>query len=293
MRTVLFVGAASAALAAAGPDALMPFKDAAGAATEVSVAFIVDFGGGKAPVVGCVRVPAGDNGYAALSAFTAQEGEAEPIYNSAGLLCSINDLPPNAPTVCGERVAGGYDYWAYWHGTSGSWVYASSGAFALVQNGDVEGWRYENPGSSNPSDPQPAAAPNYAAICGPLAVPPTTVTTQSTMATTTTTSPSVPAAHTGPPATSPGTAVTTPGAPGREPPASTAHVSSSPTTSAVVETTTPITTPASTREALAAQPASADRAGGGSAVPLVVGGVLILLLAGGAVLAWRRRTGTP
>ncbi len=94
---ILFVGAASAALAAAGPDALMPFKDAAGAATEVSVAFVVDFGGLGAPVVGCVQVPSTDNGYAALGAFVAQHGDAQPIYNNAGLLCSIDNLPGNAP----------------------------------------------------------------------------------------------------------------------------------------------------------------------------------------------------
>ena len=170
----LLLGAASAALATAGPDALMPFKDAAGAASEVSVAFVVDFGSLGAPVVGCVHVPSTDNGYAALGAFTAQRGEAQPIYNNAGLLCSIDNLPGNAPTVCGSQVAGGYDYWSYWHGTTGSWVYASTGAFSTVQEGDVEGWRFETDGQSNPNDPHPSPAPSYASICGSAVSTPTT-----------------------------------------------------------------------------------------------------------------------
>ena len=175
LRAMLFVGAASAALAAAGPDALCPFKAVAGAATEVSVAFVVDFGGLGPPVVGCVQVPANDNGYEALGAFTAQHGEAAPIYNSAGLLCSINNLPGNAPAVCGQQVAGGYDYWSYWHGTTGAWVYANTGAFSTVQSGDVEGWRFETDGQSSPSDPHPAPASGYAGICGSVASTTSTV----------------------------------------------------------------------------------------------------------------------
>ena len=195
----LFVGAASAALAAAGPDALMPFKDAAGAATEVSVAFVVDFGGLGPPVVGCVQVPSTDNGYAALGVFVAQHNEAQPIYNSAGLLCSIDNLPGNAPTVCGAQVAGGYDYWSYWHGTTGAWVYASTGAFSPVQNGDVEGWRYQTDGQSNPSDPHPSVTPSYASICGSV----TAVSTTTAPANVTSVPPATLAPPTGPAGGSP------------------------------------------------------------------------------------------
>ena len=62
ISAALMVAAASAALAGAGPDALMPFRDAAGAATEVSVAFVVDFGDLGAPVVGCTQVPSTEDG---------------------------------------------------------------------------------------------------------------------------------------------------------------------------------------------------------------------------------------
>ena len=124
VRTALFVGAVSAALASGGPDALLPFRDMAGAATEVSVAFVVDFGGSTPPVVRCVRVPSGTNGYQALTIFTQEENEAAPVYNSSGLLCSINGDPSSG---CGLAVSGGYIYWSYWHGTSGTWQYANRG----------------------------------------------------------------------------------------------------------------------------------------------------------------------
>ena len=103
----LVVGAASAALALAGPDALVPFKDAAGAATEVGVAFVIDFGGSAAPVVGCVKVPPSDNGYQALSAFTTQEHLTAPTYNSTDLLCSINGVPAGAPGSAGRASGTG------------------------------------------------------------------------------------------------------------------------------------------------------------------------------------------
>ncbi len=295
---ILLVGVASAALAAAGPDALMPFKDAAGAATEVSVAFVVDFGGLGAPVVGCVQVPSTDNGYAALGAFVAQHGEAQPIYNNAGLLCSIDNLPGNAPTVCGAQVAGGYDYWSYWHGTTGSWVYASTGAFSAVQEGDLEGWRFETDGQSNPNDPHPLPAPSYASICGSAVSTPT--------------SPAPPAAA---PATAvaPSTGLASGGATpktsdgsGRSsvattPVPATAHPAAAPSSSTTPSvgvggtsgTTAPSTRPSHPglpAQSLRATPAADDRAGGGDgALPAIVGALLVLALAAGAVFGWRRR----
>ena len=161
--TALVVGAGATALSLAGPDALVPFVSVAGAATDVGVAFVLDFGGTVGTVVGCVHVPATDNGYDALAAFTAQEHLAAPTYNSAGLLCSIGGTPASG---CGQTVAGGYIYWSYWHGTSGSWQYASTGAFATVTTGDVEGWRFQDPGTGEPNDPPPRAAPDYTSICG-------------------------------------------------------------------------------------------------------------------------------
>ncbi len=133
----LFVAAAAAALAAAGPDALVPFRAVAGAAaSEVQVAFVIDFGGSAHASVGCVKVPAGDNGYQALAAFTAQEHEQAPTYNTSGLLCSINDIPSSG---CGQEVSDGYIYWSYWEVASGKWKYADAGAFGAVTTGEIRG----------------------------------------------------------------------------------------------------------------------------------------------------------
>jgi hypothetical protein len=181
VRIALIVAAIAAALAAAGPDALDPFRDVAGAATEVTVAFVLDFGGSTGAKVGCVKVPSGDNGYEALGAFTAEGRLADPTYNNAGLLCSINEVPTSG---CGQVVSGGYVYWSYWIGTSGTWQYSSVGAQGTVSDGDVYGWKFQNPGKGNPGDPPPGVSPAQAlAICA-TTTPTTTTTTRPTPPTT-------------------------------------------------------------------------------------------------------------
>ncbi len=115
-RWAVVIAAAAAALAWGGPDALVPLKDAAAATSQVSVAFIVDFGGSDKVDVGCVKVPSTDNGYAALLAFTQQEDVAPPTYANSGLLCSIGGIPSSG---CGQVDGDGYIYWSYWHGDSG------------------------------------------------------------------------------------------------------------------------------------------------------------------------------
>jgi hypothetical protein len=166
-RGALVVAAGTAALALAGPFALRPFVDvahAAGTAGETSVAFVLDFGGSTTDqVVGCVTVPSTDDRYDALAAFVGQEHLAQPTYNSSGLLCSINGIPASG---CGTEVADGYIYWAYWTGGPHGWTYSESGAQGSVGTDDVEGWRFENPGKANPSDPPPRTAARYGAICG-------------------------------------------------------------------------------------------------------------------------------
>lgn len=300
VSALLFVGAASAALAAGGPDALVPFSDAAGAATEVSVAFVIDFGSFGPPVVGCVQVPSTDNGYYALAAFTAQEGEAAPIYNNAGLLCSINGEPANAPTVCGDRVAGGYDYWSYWHGTTGSWTYANTGAFATVENGDVEGWRYETEAASNPSDPPPAPAPDYASLCGSVPSPSTTAPVPATTATTAPPAPTSPGPAGGgatapkgsgitPGASTPTTAAG--GAPTTSTPAS--GSTTAPSDHAPSSSPTSSTAPGAQSQSLRAAATADHQGSGGGAVPALIGALLVLALVAGAVLGWRRRARTP
>lgn len=297
----LALGATAAVCAGAGPLALLPFTDLARAAadTTVAVAFVVDFSGGAGPVAGCVHVPSGTNGYQALADFTAQEQEQAPTYNSSGLLCSINAVPSSG---CGDATANGYIYWSYWHGAAGSWQYAASGAFAAVQPGDVEGWRFENPGKANPSDPPPGAAPDYAALCGSVTAPsPTT----SAPAPSGGAGPSgVPGASShagpaapGPAAGSPGTAASTappsgaaPGSAATRAPTSTSPMPTVPGAGSAASRSR--SGAASRSQSLRAVDA-VTRPAGDSAVPVALGAGLVALLVGLAVWRWRTRARAP
>ena len=280
----------------------MPFRDVAGAATEVSVAFVVDFGDLGPPVVGCVRVPSSDTGYAALGAFVAEQGEEPPVYNNAGLLCSIDNLPGNAPSVCGAQVPGGYNYWSYWHGTTGSWVYASTGAFSDVQNGDVEGWRFETAGQSNPNDPRPSAPPNYSGICASMITTPTSAPPAAV-------APPDPSATGSTPAGSPGASAAPTGSAHSSTPARPLPGVTTPTTPSSAPTvppagslgtkdqSSPMATPlgsSSEAQSLRAAPVVENRgSSGGPGVPGAIGALLVLVLGVGAVVGWRRRARAP
>ena len=127
----LLLGAAGAALAPAGPGALVPLKMAIASAdsvgNDVYVAVVVDFGSGSSmsTISKCVPVPSTDRDSDALAAAV---GEANVAYSNSGLLCAIDNYPANGVQDCGQSVGSGdYDYWSYWHGTSGSWVYANNG----------------------------------------------------------------------------------------------------------------------------------------------------------------------
>ena len=160
-RGALVVAAGTAALALAGPLALRPFVDAAGAAGaagDVTVAFVIDFGPGTTPVVGCVDVPPTDNGYDALAAFASQEGIDQPTYNPSGLLCSINCIPSSG---CGQVVAGGYIYWSYFTGAKGGWTYAIVGCVR-------PGHRGRRPGVAVPESRQRAIPTTRSALSRPL-----------------------------------------------------------------------------------------------------------------------------
>jgi hypothetical protein len=174
----LLLGAAGAALAPAGPDALVPFKIlAASAADDVYVAVIVDFGSnsGLSSISKCVPVPSGSTDSDALAAAVGQNNVA---YSSSGLLCSIDGYPANGVQNCNATSGNGqYFFWSYWHGATGSWSYANDGpAEHGAADGDVEGWRFQNPGPASPGAPPPGPAPSYATICG-VHVPSSTTTT--------------------------------------------------------------------------------------------------------------------
>ena len=300
VRSLLLVGAAAAALSLAGPDALMPFKDVAGAATEVGVAFVVDFGGSTGPVVGCVTVPSSDNGYEALAAFTQKEHEAAPTYNNSGLLCSINGDPGSG---CGQTVPDGYIYWSYWHGSTGRWSYATTGAFATVATGDVEGWRFEDPGKSNPNDPPPGMPPDYNAICPPSpppSPPPSTPGTApssspgSPSVTTTTSGSSSPGAVTGSsggttPSTAPQSATSSTIAASGSKPTGAGHGTARPPGSPGPSTTA---VPGHRAQSLNATTTALQEKNGTSLIPFLVTGAIAAALFVLAALRWRKRPRT-
>ena len=290
------------ALAGGGADALTSLVAVAGAAAtagQVTVAFVLDFGSTGNELVGCVKVPKSDNGYQALSAFVAQEKLAAPTFAPSGLLCSIGAIPASG---CGVEVNGHYAYWSYFSGSSGHWVYATTGAFAQVApTGDVEGWRFQPEGSGNPKDPAPITTPSSAVSC-PTTTPTTTTTAPSTTttvpATTTTVAGELPGGATG------GSSGSGPAAEGAATPPTSA---APPTTSALAFTPSPTTTaPGSTTTAPRTVPggnslsvtnhsttpaalAATPRPG---VVPLLVVGTVLLGLAGAGIVLRRRRPPT-
>ncbi|HWG73433.1 MAG TPA: hypothetical protein VG184_05195 [Acidimicrobiales bacterium] len=173
----------------------------AAAATGSHVAFVVDFGGPTTSpgnvVQACVEVPSGDNNAQALADLSNQEGWPPPRYDPSGLLCAIDGTPASG---CGTLTAGGYDYWSYWQGTAGGWSYSNTGpAFATASAATTQGWRFQDPGHGNPSDPAPRGPADPAVTCGTTAPSPTAASTTVPAAT----SPTVPPPGPSSPASSP------------------------------------------------------------------------------------------
>jgi hypothetical protein len=312
VRSLLFVGAAAAALSLAGPDALMPFKDVAGAATEVGVAVVVDFGGSTPPIVKCVKVLPSDTGYRALIA--AQPVVFDP--SGGGLVCDIGNVPNSTGYPCGQSVQGGYQYWSYWYMTdgSGTWSYADRGASAEVGAAklgqDVEGWRFQNPGTGHKGDPPPRANPDYTNICGSVPTTPPVVGTNSsttvasssgnTNVTSTPASPSsgVPVSGGSTDATSSsgeksGMKSTTTGSPGSKSggDGGSSHPSTSSSTTPVASRDSHSTAPVPERHArpLNVSTTSVQERQGTSFIPLLVTGAIVAALIVVAALRWRKR----
>jgi len=322
----LLLGAGAAAMAPAGPEVLVPLRvGIAAAASEVYVAVVIDFGTGgpSGPIVQCVQVPAGTSTDATALAAVVDDQVA---YANSGLLCAIDGYPANGVANCDASSGQNYYFWSYWHGTSGNWVYANDGpAGSTVAPGDVEGWRFQNPGPANPNAPTPGPAPSYATIC-----PQALTTTTTAPLTTTTSSPSagspfgavsastVPAAGgSGPPATpaSGGTVTPTTSRSSAGHPAATTKAAGGATTSVpgTSGAASPITTRAppalgnSTRAAndrtdgagrtpgraqALGGTAGRSKSGGGAALPLVITGIVVALLGLGAFFRWRKQTDT-
>ena len=200
----LFVGAAAAVLAPVGPGALVPLKMAIASAdsvgNDVYVAVVVDFGNGSSMTTVSKCVPVASNARDS-DALAAAVGSSNVSYAGSGLLCAIDNYPANGVQNCGQGAGNGnFDFWSYWHGSSGGWVYANNGpAGQSVSNpaNDVEGWRFQNNEPASSSDPPPGMTPSYAQICNastevaPAQTPPapTSPTTMPGAATAPTTTP--------------------------------------------------------------------------------------------------------
>jgi hypothetical protein len=290
-------------LAPAGPGALVPFKiaiaSAASAGDDVYVAVVVDFGGGSSPssISKCVPVAPTAKDSDALAAAV---GTSNVSYNNAGLLCAIDNYPLNGVQNCGQSVgAGKYDYWSYWHGTSGSWVYANGGPAEQPVGSpadDVEGWRFQSNEPDNANSPPPMPSSVYAQICNAA----TEVPSSPGATTTTSTTPSVPTTTTG--ATTGPDQVSTPTAPstGAKSTAPGTSVSATPVTTTTTTATAPTTTSAGSgaksstgggsKQAVASSARHHPPGGSGSPLLPVLAAVLVVAALGGAaIFRWRRR----
>lgn len=126
-------------------------------AGEVRVVIVVDPGAAGSPSSVCMVVPEGTTGSQLLARRAAEIGGAAPRYASSGLLCAIDGYPSSG---CGDRTAGGYAYWAYFAGASGSWIYGNNNPFIKrLRDGDVEGWRFVD-GAGDGQDPPPRLGPS-------------------------------------------------------------------------------------------------------------------------------------
>jgi hypothetical protein len=300
-------------LAPVGPGAFVPLKLAIASAdsvgNDVYVAVVVDFGSGSSMSSVSKCVPVASNAHDS-DALAAAVGAGNVAYNNSGLLCSIDNYPVNGVQNCGAGVgSGNFDYWSYWHGSSGSWVYANDGPAehsVASQSNDVEGWRFQVDQPDNSSDPAPGIVPSYAQICNASTeVPPAQTPPAATPTTTATATPKPPSAvpTTGRTGTGPALATTPTTAAGTRP------KSDVPTKKAATGATKTTTTPgsgdtasgggndgsaqgsSSTHRSIAASAASSDSGGGASSnvLPVILIAAVVAALGGLALLRWRRR----
>ena len=318
----LFVGAAAAVLAPVGPGAFVPLKMAIASAdsigNDVYVAVVVDFGSGSSvsTVSKCVPVPSTGRDSDALA---ASVGQSNVAYASSGLLCAIDNYPANGVQNCGQSVgSGNYDYWSYWHGTSGSWVYGNNGPAeqsVSSPSDDVEGWRFQVDEPDTSNDPPPAAPASYAQICnastevppqGSEQPPATTATSTPPQTTATTMTSGGASPNPGPnPAVTPGTPPDVSVSPklagsgtttssGPETHAGTGgdtHPSSSSSPSAGSHPSSGSPSASKTPATALASPASHHDSGEGgeNLLPILLVAALITVLGGLAFFRWRRR----
>jgi hypothetical protein len=309
-------------LAPVGPGAFVPLKLAIASAdsvgNDVYVAVVVDFGSGSSMSSVSKCVPVASNAHDS-DALAAAVGAGNVAYSNSGLLCSIDNYPVNGVQNCGESVgSGNFDYWSYWHGSSGSWVYANDGPAehsVASQADDVEGWRFQVDQPDNSSDPPPGVAPSYAQICNASTeVPPAQTPPPATPTTAASASPTPPsaAAATGKAGTGPALATTPTTAAGTRPKSG---VSTKAAAAGATTTTTRLGSgntasgggsarsasgangargaqgSSSTDQSIAASAASSHSGRGGSSdvLPVILIAAVVAALGGLALFRWRRR----
>jgi hypothetical protein len=303
------VGAAAAALAPVGPGALIPLKMAIASAdsvgNDVYVAVVVDFGNGSSMSTVSKCVPVASSAHDA-DALAAAVGSGNVAYANSGLLCAIDNYPANGVQNCGESVgSGNYDYWSYWHGATGSWVYADDGPAEQSVSSpadDVEGWMYQLNEPDNRTDPAPAVTPSYNQICNASTEVPPPASPPAPATTTTTNAPAPPSV----------TPTTVKANAGLAPAATTSTaVSSRSKSSGATSTTTTAAASGTTTTTLAdggsdgtggtrnrgstdghrSAVASAPSHGGssGNLLPVILVAVVVAALGGFALVRWRRR----
>jgi hypothetical protein len=310
-------------LAPVGPGALVPLKMAVAAAdsvgNDVYVAVVVDFGSGSSMSSVSKCVPVASNAHDS-DALAAAVGAGNVAYNNSGLLCAIDNYPANGVQNCGESVGpGNYDYWSYWHGSSGSWAYANDGPTEQsvtsppndVEGNDVAGLRFQTNQPDNGSDPPPTVAPAYAQICNASTeVPPAQAPSAAATTTTTTTATPTPAsvtpttgtATTGRAGTGPALATTPTTAAGTRPKSGVSTTTAGPGATTTTTTTTlgsgdtasggaSAHGSSSTHSAMVASAASRHSGGGASSnvLPAILIAVVVAALGGLALFRWRRR----
>jgi hypothetical protein len=281
------------------------------ASGQVCLGVVVDDGNGSAATQAAQVAP----GSSDLDAMNAAGDTV--TQNNAGLVCAIDNYPPNGLQNCLGTAGGLYYYWSYWQGDpyTNTWTYGEVGpAEHTVSAGQtyVEGWRYQDPGPDNKNATKPAVTPAaaFAQACpgvAPVAPasggggPPAGGGAGGSVTSTT----SVPATPPPPAATSPESGATAPAitsggshtAPSTKTPPSGGTTgpnaqssgtgSSTPTTSGTA-TTAP--TPKRTAAKLALTNAGRrGDSGGDPALPIVLVALLIALIAGAAWFRWRRR----
>src|SRR5687768_11465968 len=250
------------------PVAAMPAVSAAPcAAAAGSVAIVVDYGDDSTPATAvCLPASSSDNGASVLAARAEALGKPAPRFSASGLLCAIDGVPAEG---CGEQTGDTYAYWSYWRGSVAGWQYSNVGpAAGHVDPTRTEGWRFQQRGAGNPSDPPPRVSSNPAATCPPQS--------QDTSTTTTTLQAS--------PTTSAAASSTSTSSVGTDASAPTSTTGPSSTSSSLTTTTT---------GDVAAGPVRITESDDDDPQlgPLVAGGVLIALGLLGALIAWRRGAG--